>query len=783
MQNHSELIQQLTPLLQDENFDSLLDQSTSHLSDSDRFLVRMEMRRLNQNCQRRIDMSNQSERCDWVELDGLEHRITAEAEHTLRQQLELYGGRYTVGAYEALMDSLKPEPEPELGADEEPEALRPFNMATLPMGYYIRRRETRHSFTSNVTLWQQDGAPVEGRTLDLSPRGVKLRCRTPWFPEPTKPIFVSYTDIAKEFTVPELKQGVSYELVEREERKDGAQFRLKRTDDDDKLDNTFERILSVSRLRTRPELNHLIKTARSRGYERQYLPRLASVPVAMSLKGGKLQPSMVLQTPTNSAQIDYWLDERGASQLSSALTDKRIARILKQPKESSHQLMYSFVHYHGDHKLFFSATLFELQQQELLNCFLKHAAGKDEFRVHHLQMHSIGERDRQWATHSPVNGRQSQALVNQQLNGVSLLIHMESHRPERPEIYQALYSDQHVNQLRQFGQLRVSGAEPRAIPCEQQELRREPRFALQTKVQIEVQGVEITGRTLDVSPRGLRVQLEESINIAPGSQLKLAFPDLQPLAGKLKLKNLDYQLVRHQKGVVLHLKVSTEQNHSGVVFLSHLLHQNRDKMTQVGSKMQHRQLFEGMKNLVLKRLYSLPVFIHKEGPKFVANLAGNSLVPSSCYQSLVDMDGLDLDAIFDHADIKQRYEELAKQKHDSPAWFGTLIVYWPQDREQRQVWELSQFADSQQLRHKMEQLYATGHLKVLSIQLDKAKRPDLDYLQAELAAISTHALHRAKELEQMLWQIEVVAEIRDITPEYLQQYLEVVETGPATAAH
>ncbi|WP_176819211.1 PilZ domain-containing protein [Ferrimonas sediminum] len=783
MEDHNDLINQLVPLLQDASFDSLLDQATSHLSSSDRFLVRMELRRLNQDCLRKIDLSGHSgPETREVEICGVSHRLSEEAEQFLQQQIELYEGRYTVGAYEALLDSLKPDSgNQDSHESQSDQPTRPPRVDLLPMGHYIRRRETRHTFSSPITLWQPNGAPMSGRTQDLSIRGAKIKTLRPWVLDPAQPVIVSFTEIASEFTVPELKHGVSYRVIDTQPGEDHTQIRLRRVDNTPNLDQTFERILSVSRLRTRPELNHLLSTAKSRGYERQYLPRLASVPIAMSLKNGKLQPSMALQTESNRSHLNYWLDERGHSQLCSALTEERLARQLKHPGELAHQLLFSFVHHHDNHKLFFSATLFELERQQMSACFFKHASRKTGFRVHRVNLHTISERDKEWASHSPVNGRPSDALVRQQINGMSLLVHLSSLAPEENSGFADYDSDCHINQLRQFGQKRVSNMDPRPLPCQQQELRREPRFSLQTRVLVTHKRDEMVALSVDVSPRGLRLDVEQAVHLPLHETLKLEFPELQPLAGKLKLKQLPYELVRSQKdGKTLHLKAVEDEPHSGVVFLSHLLGQNREKMVQVGSQIQHRQLLEGVKNLVLKRLYSLPFFIHKCQSKLHANLAGNSLLPSTTLQSLIDLHGLNLDAILNNEVVHKQYDQMARSRNEAPAWLSTLILHWPPERELRQAWTLSEIGHPDQVRLKLAQLHGDGHLKVVSLQLNRAQKPDLDYLQAELAAISTHALHRAKELEEMLWQIAVIGELRDITPEFLLQYRLPIEAAVAS---
>ncbi|WP_286341798.1 PilZ domain-containing protein [Ferrimonas sp. YFM] len=780
MEEHHDLINQLIPLLQDSSFDNLLDQATTHLSNSDRFLIRMELRRLNQDCLRRIDLSG-TEAVTECDIAGLTHRLTEEAKQFLEQQLELYEGRYTVGAYEALMTYLKGEPEQEQQESDAPKEPAPFRMDLLPMGHYIRRRETRHTFSSAITLWQPEGAPVSGRTQDLSIRGARIKTERKWHLNPDLPIFISFTELASEFVAPELKHGVSYRLVEALPTDDHQSLRLVRNDSESDLDQTLERILSVSRLRTRPELNHLLRTAKSRGYERQYLPQLSSVPLAMSIKQGKLRPSLVLQTKANLAHLDYWMDERGHSQIGSALTEERLARVLKQPGEVAHQLLFSFVHLHEGHRLFFSATLWELNKLEMAACFFKHGSHKQGFKLHRIRLHAISDRDKEWACHSPVNGRAADSLVQQQLRALSLLINLESTFLGQESGFGGYESECHINQLRRFGQKRVSDLDPSPLACDHQELRREPRFSLHTKVVISHGRRDLIAQSVDVSPRGLRLMLTENAELEPREMVKVAFPELQPMAGKLKLKALPYELVRCQKDKrTLHLKASEDEPHAGVVFLSHLLSQNRSKITQVGSKLQHRQLLEGMKNLILKRLYSLPFFVHKRKTHLEANLAGSSLLPSATFQALTDPQGLSLAAILDNAVVKEHLEGIGKGQEQHKEWHSTLLLHWPPERELRKSWTLSEIGDSHNIHSKLMELGAKGHLKVVSLKLSRAQKPDLDYLQGELAAISTHALHRAKELEEMLWQVVVVGELKEITPETLLEYQ--LATGETAAS-
>ena len=58
----------------------------------------------------------------------------------------------------------------------------------------------------------------------------------------------------------------------------------------------------------------------------------------------------------------------------------------------------------------------------------------------------------------------------------------------------------------------------------------------------------------------------------------------------------------------------------------------------------------------------------------------------------------------------------------------------------------------------------------MKIFLARTGRPDIDRLQSEINYVGVYAVHRAKQLEEKLWNINGVGDIVDITDLVMSRY-------------
>ncbi|MBY5921895.1 PilZ domain-containing protein [Ferrimonas balearica] len=774
MDKHQALIEQLKPLLQEADFDQMFQRLCQDLPSSERFLVKMEMQRLNQTSRQVLDLRDRVSGCREHELGGITHFLTDAAASRLEELMRLYGNRLTVGAIETLLNDIKP-------TRHQPDTPKAPASSVLPvghtvpqlLGHYITRGETRRTFTTAIRVHQGGQAGTEGLTLDISVGGCQVRLPEGYRLDPKLPLMVAFTALGQEFLAPAITEGLPYQILKIQRRKGYQYVRLKRQDSADGTEQELSRVIQACSLRTTPEINHLIATTRSHGYERHYLPKLTALPLFFKMTDQQLAPMFTLVSEENQDRLGYWQDERGVGQLSASLGTLRLSRLLQEPDNPAHRLLFSFKHIQQEQVLFFSATLHELEQSELLDPFLAVASQRSSFRVHRMSAHSLSSEDRELALRCPLSGRPADPLVQQQLKEVCLALTLEDITSvDAVERYRQRPAGEDANALRRFGMARLSKDPVRVLPLQHKELRREARFGLRTQALVTTGRKTFAAMTLDVSPRGIKLQLAQPLTIAleRDTKLELELPKLQPLAGKLKLKGMPYRLVRAQKdGRTLHIKAEGSTGHTGVVFLSHLLSQNRAKLSEVGSARQHRQITDALNSLMLKRLHCLPVFAHKRHGRQAWDMVGQAIAGNALLSRLAPQLPENLDWLWEQGGLNALLSELKRPDADpSPLW--ECLVKLPAEGNAGEVLRLTTGLDADDVRYFIEPALEQGRFIALRARVFAANRPDLDYLQQDLAAISTHALHRARELEDMLWQVQGCGQLIDITDEILCRF-------------
>ncbi|WP_028116373.1 PilZ domain-containing protein [Ferrimonas senticii] len=765
MQPQQMLIEQLKPILQNPDFDSLFEQITQDLDRSERFLLKMEVTRLNQPSRQSIDLRGKvSGHCEQVEIGGITHFLTRPLALQLQQLLKLYQGRHTVGAVEELLANVRRPMAMEVQLDDDEPALQLGELELMALGHYAMRREVRRTFSTNIVAWQNPNDRYSGITLDLSLGGARIRLPQEMHLSEMFPLHLQLVELTQEFISPALEAGLSYQILEIEQRKGFNYLRLQRQHPSDQQQLELERILQASSLRTVPEITHLLSTVRSHGYERHLLPCLDTITIGYGVDNQQLQPLLAMQCQGNQAALNYWCNERGVSQLTAILSPERIARALKQPDLSNHGLLFSFSLNQSGQTLFFSATLAELQQTRLTDGFLQFACQQPSFRLHRLSVNAVNQLDVARALVNPLNNQRFEPLVQQQINAISLLVTLQPQTLDglpwqpRPPL-----SD--LNLLRQFGAERISQSGIKTLANSHRDLRREPRFNFNTVVHLsQLGGDEIEGHSINISAHGICIELNQPHAFDLTQPLLLNFVQLQQLAGKIKLVQLPYQVVGDSSNPQrLHLKALADDQNPAQRFMMQLLDQNRDSLGQNSSSKQHQQLTEAIKHLALPRLAVLPMFIHKGSERLSADLLACSNIKLPLLAKL-HPDGeapVQLQWLLQHPTVQQLLAQLTQlQTHQQASL--TVAIALPRNGLKAQLFNCQQTPPNQ-LKDVVVKALAQKRLLVLQLTLCRCDKPDLSYLQHSLAAVLSHAQHRTRKLEAKLWQTRGVVLLQDVS--------------------
>ncbi|MFV7783444.1 PilZ domain-containing protein [Shewanella marisflavi] len=793
LEQHKALIEQLKPLLMETNFQELFEHLTSGESNSTRFLLKMELNRLASPCTRVIDLRDKSElACEPFSSGAQTHFLDAPAKENFVQVLALYQGQYTLGVYEQVMEAHKQRRqrarEGEPNADK---ALTPFVARGAILGSYFNRSEERMNYAIRIGVLQPGRAEVKGITVDLSVGGARIRLPVNHDFNTDQPLIVKLLELSAEYYFDDLQKGVEYQVVDIESNHEYSWMRLKRIGGSDALSDMLGNLIQGYKFRYKVDINDILVAATGLGFERHYLPHLPHLPLYVEQLDGKYKITHKLLSRDNQKLQQYFVDEKSVSQLGAMLTHERLQALFNAPLAPDHNLFFCFTFQAQGAIFFYSASLAELKQSELLGLFLSFGTTKASWRIFKIVSHEIDHHTSYKSSILPGDSSYYSSLTEAQLKRFTHVLQLiDLTNEELLAHYEQWDAKGHqANELKRFGQQKLQEDQIKLLSLQFTERRNEARFSFKTLVTVTQDKQTHHGFTLDISGKGLQVTLDEPANFDTTAPVMIAFPKLQHLAGKTRLAQLPYRLIRTRKnGVTIHLAAMVGHTpHVGVAFLNRLIQANHDKLRKLTeANSDTKELSDGLKNLLMRELASVPYFIEKTSKSAKLSILGVSkhsnaiadLFAATTQEAL----RYDLSALLDKGHLKDDFINPIRQMKPQHGleFFETYVQISRQSQGRIKIkcLQAREIGDKQAQIHFIRQSQNLGRFMALRIYRGAAGKPDIHYIKRELEYIGVHAQHKAKKLEQLMWQIIGVGELLDITDEVLLRYPELQAASP-----
>ncbi|MBR9726488.1 PilZ domain-containing protein [Shewanella intestini] len=781
---HSALIEQLKPLMMEPDFADLFEQLTTGESNSTRFLIKMELKRITAASTRIIDLRDKSELpCAEVNIANQVHFLDEPAREALNSALPLYHNKYTLGVYEHVMNAHKAR---RLKAREFPsEPLSPKNQFVLPavvLGSYFSRSEERMNYSIKIEAFQDGGEVTSGVSLDLSVGGTRVKLPKKYKFKTDKPINIKLLEVSEEFYFEDLQRGVEYQIVDVENKEEHVILRLKRIGGGEQLDKLLGQLIRGYKFRYKVDINNVEVTARGLGHERFYLPQQTHLSLFVSAINGRPEITHELSSRGNQALRHYFLDENNINQIRGLLTLKRLVNVVKQHNNPDHNLLFCFTHNANGRVMFYSASLAELKASNCLPLFLGFSSTKASWRILRVSVQKVDHSKNYKTSTLPGDEQHYSPLVEKQLSSFSHVLQLvDLTNEDIKPAYKKWFNNEAVNNLKTFAQNKINQTTIKNVSMPFSERRKEARFAFKTLVHVHQQGKKFDGITQDISCRGLQVLLDEPEQLTYPAEVHLSFPRLQTMAGKTDLSNQPYQLLRaRQNGQTLHLSANIRHcAHNGVTFLNKLIQHNKEKLAQLSeASSEQKELADGMKNLIMRKLAGMPYFIEKTVKSAQMACIGIGTRPdpvSHLFSQKVDnileynltpllANGVLKEHIIDpikamkpnhEMDFFEVFIELTRQARGKITLNCKLLTELASEEEQTAF-----------IHHCKEQ----GRFIALRVYRGATGKPDMKYIRRELDYINLHAPHRAKNLEEQLWRIIGTGEMIDITSEVELRY-------------
>lgn len=811
---HHKIIANFRGEVNKNSFEASYSAVTEHLNKTEKFLLKMELKRLAGGCARSIDLRGLvNGECQLFDFQGQTHFLDDVAIATFKENVAAYGS-YTFGVYESVKNaknSFRNIYQNEKVTPSVVESIKNNNKSgTEKLQYpaklnflanYPNRAEERMNFAIPITLTVLNKQQLVTTSIDLSVKGIKFKLINDISLFKGDQLSIAFTGLEQEFQFS--KDDSFYFEVKNVLRDSGTQLigclRIDIPEND-----SFERFLvgyiQGNKRRYKINLDNSLAALQTRSLEQYALVKLNELIIFMhSAKGdmNKISPRYALTTKNNQKIYQYWHDEKKRSALHYLINAERLARLNVLQQKGKGLLVFSFIHQHKGDKFFYTVDEEQLKgDNAFFMQFLAFAASKSSFAITALKSLTIDAEQ----AYSPFT--LSTALTKQQnyLNPPltdevnDILAHLP-YAVTATDVtgtsdfsdYQALGYEgidlERLKSLRQKHNDKESRVDEITLSYGHQ--RQEVRFKYQTPVSIESEASNWSGLSADFSVSGLKVDLENPAVLSKGDIVHLSFPKLQKITSAFDLKQLPYKIMRISKDKkVVNLRVSVkEHQHIGRSFFKLLIDKNKNKLTPDEYAMLTPGLSGALRTLYAVNMEIPTAMVQSSGSRYKVE---NLVVGTHGYQShknllsamlrLSDRHGYyNLYPLLGNLQVSNLIDQHMKKLVASDTAVSELI-YVAIDasitdiEKSVTIKQVSELNTPQMRNFFIKNALKQGDFYSLQLKLSRSDEAHMEHLNPELAYIGSYAIHRGKQLEQDIYSVAGLVQLIDVTQETLLRY-------------
>ncbi|MFT4652405.1 MAG: hypothetical protein ACJA0G_000387 [Kangiellaceae bacterium] len=800
---YRQVIQGLAPLVHKPIFNNEFERQTKAISSDLRFLVKMEVKRLAKPCIRSIDIRTiVKDECRLFTHHGIDHYLNVIGILSFEKLIKRYS-EYTFGVYEGVLEEAHKEKDQRLVVTKKGNTLAEL---VLPEEKYIvpcqellnfpTRKQERLNYVVAVEVFFPDNSSAHASTLDISINGLRIKLKEPQVIQKLKtfkPLKIVFRGVNKQHGLS--RESIEYQVSSISGTADKANVHLYREASSGDLFDTFvSDLIKLNKHRYKVNLDNVEMAMASKIYEQSFANTTPTLPVFVCRDENDFYHAQYASMNSHSKHLlDYWTDEKGNNLLGFLLNPARIYQLLNNSSAYPQMTIYCFNHVKDEKVYFYSATPKELAKHpELADTFFGYGSRKVSWRVYQITCSNISPQDAFSPTSIPdgINkkidrlNRGISPRLQSRLNNISNMLSITDITCETgQQCYQNRRLSKHkIKLLKAFGHARNKlPVLLQSFRHKQQELRRQTRYILRTKIILTSNTQYITGITEDISVSGLKIELDEPFTQRMNSKVELSFVRLQEITQHFELKHLQYRVVHiNINKQVLHLQaVALDEMSVAEHFFTQLITNNSDKLMQVLVDEPVPGIGAALRNLHSKNSPQFCAYIEKTQQGFLPAMATVSQVRAKWMDFLHNDKSLALINVAwmyqDIGDGKDLVNQSLKVLKVDPSAIKTEIyVATPRQHDvgvkiAKAKWQY-EFTSHRAKKSFIKQALKAGDFFAFNITINKALKPDLEKIEQELLYLSQHAIHKATYFEERMWDIAGALFLTDITPEVLYRY-------------
>ncbi|MEH6529978.1 MAG: PilZ domain-containing protein [Photobacterium frigidiphilum] len=769
------LIEQLIPVYDSEDFDDVFLMLTYEETGPTRLQLKLEIKRMMAPCQQIVDLRGRVKgECRPYDLHGLTHWLDDVAINTYHKRIKIYGGKFRVGLYEALINTrnnfrvlhhqekLKPQTIEKTKQDTQ------FDANLIRFGHYLTREENRLQISTQVNLRLPFGQAVHGVTSDLSYSGAKFKVPSAFKYNLGQTVKASFPVLAEKCHDARLAKDIEYRILGIDDNKDNDSFkwlRLTLLSDNQVMKDTIKLNQNLNTSRSRNNHEDKVIQARTKGYEHCFLKHTASLPLFFS--GAELKYSLL--TEHNQNIWEDWHDERNQPVINHLLSEARMATLGKAGLKQCSTLIYSFYHEHNHKKFFYSAALPEMNQEQR-QLFWQIGATRKSWRVTRITVYPIGSNDLERLQDvAPEMVEQFQHLTH-----IGVMQNLTNDQAQQ-DYRLSIKSQLPAKALHVFRHQRDPICQAKGVFFDPKPQRSEDRFKFKTPVEIQHPELgNVLGASIDFSTRGLNLSLAQPLAAKKDDSVIIKFTQLHKLDKNSSLDKMPYRIIRISPDC-LNIQLTSgsgEDALKGEQFLRRLINHNEKKLLLSKETLPKGPLLLAMHQMLLTRLNCVPYFAEKINHKVTVKAIGcNFPLPAlaKLFNQLADGKGFSLQPIFKNRVQRMLAETMRPIEIRQP--FVHEVYLWVQRQgdsiQHIESKLLDEFDDLEQRINFVKKARQQGEFIAIRITAVPVLNPMTALIGEELGQLARLTMHRARALEVEFTSLIGSGEMFDITDEVL----------------
>jgi hypothetical protein len=803
---HSYLIHKLAPFAEKPEFSRMLNEATKDFSNEHRFLLKMEMKRLSKPCIRSIDLRTRvSSPCELISYQGIKHYLHQPAIDLFAELVERYG-MYTFGVYESVSNLAEHELNANSGTMMSAEDQQPDNRKSNSDKYIVNseqllhfshRCEERMNYVVLIEIFLDNNQSLFATTVDISISGMKLKLKNPEKLDTVK-VLASLNIFFRGFQSDSglTRDAIEYSVLGISGEGEKARIHVHRDlrKGPQLFNNYVTNLIKTHKRKYKVNLDNAVAALSDKIHEQSFASTTPSLSVFVdSHEPQNPVAKYACVNATNKEIMDYWLNEDDEQNIGLLLNPQRLLGMITNSSSDSCLWVYSFTHIKGGKVYFYSATSAELElAPDLKSVFLSYASRKASWRVYKIACTDIDPKSAYVPSAMPsgINrkiDRLNRPLAPRLQSKLQNIKHMISVIDVTHSVAQQCYQRNTLDRdkiklLATFGHPRNKPPVPvLSFRYKQQELRKKMRYKLRTLVLLKNYGTHITGISEDCSINGLKIELDEPFEQRINSKVSISFPVLQKKTTQFILEDLKYRVkhINYDKRV-LHLEAITERELSvAEKFFTQLIDTNKDKLKTITNEESVPGMSLALRCMQARNTPQLCTYMQKfNGGYFpttttMPSMRGSwlNLLKHDMPATKMNNSWLFQDKHKSNAFIRDAMRTLRLEQR--PITAEIYVAFDPTELDYEAAivaqWENELVTHRSKLQF-IKTAIARGEFYAFSVHISRANRPDTSFLEQELLYVTRYAIHKAKQLEEQMWDICGQIYLTDITQEAVYRY-------------